>query len=394
MPITERFTYPMTDIGQFSIPLEPDVVSGEVLEMLDPFGHVVVLDQHIGQPDEIADVDLLATARYAGVLLESDRSEEGHHLRGAGMAWHLGDASGVGAHLAGFTFTSAVPSTVLSSATGMLAPTGIITGTITDTSVAGYGNGTVDIHKWDLAHSAIRAYLLTVEGVARVNHNGTLDMSLSTLGNVYALTPSAVAVRHGWGSDPILTGVHANQMRTRRDSTQFLTGAFSLDSSGALFAAASLEYSLFDIHGAELIRELKVEGLADGTAQAEYLDQVLKQRGPAFEADIDTEQWSIQGEFGPGDLLAVYSPEDGFVDFTHETHFRGQVIWPMWCRVVEWTWYLTQGQGVYYRPSFAGVTSADWIDLTRFVKWEGRGGETKSRLVLRAVVPGVAEPCA
>ena len=64
------------------------------------------------------------------------------------------------------------------------------------------------------------------------------------------------------------------------------------------------------------------------------------------------------------DRFYCYDPPY-FVDTDNEVFFRGDVIYPKKIRLLEATWALTTGMGIYYRDS-AGV----YTDLTRFVEWE------------------------
>ncbi len=391
--ITERFSDVMTDIGSFDIPLDPDTVNFyDALELVAEFGHIFVLPQHFKHPNEVALADLLVSARYGGVVLEPERSMEEHHIRGAGMAWHLGDTAGVGpAYPAAFNFAAAAPSVVLDDVTGLLAVSGIDEGTITDTSATAYT--VTAAHKFEMPATAIRTYLQAANLHARINPNGTLDVCQKTLGNVFKVTPTVVAVRYGWGSDPSYVGVHANRMLTRKDASEMAFTAWLVNrTAGTLTDSEILTFPYRDIHGSTLNRTVVFDSLPagiDAAGTTQFLLNEIADRGFVVEAEIDTEQWELSaGTFNVGDYIYIYSPQDGFVDFANEVHFRGSVIWPIKARVIEGTWPLTKGMGVYYLPSIGGPTSADVIDLTKYVDWEYRGGESYGRLVVQAAIPG------
>jgi hypothetical protein len=223
-----------------------------------------------------------------------------------------------------------------------------------------------------------------------------LDVCQVSRTEVFTITPTVIAVRHGWGTDPNLTGVHANRMTTIQDGRDLLTTAWYVDlSTNTIVNAEDLDYDYRDIHGNTLQRVTSFDSLPEGidaTGHTMYLNNELLARGLKYRAEIDTEQWSIRGNCRPGDYIGIYSPEDGFVDFNHETTFRGEPIWPMWGRVVEWTWYFTRGMGVYYLPSISGATSEDLINITRFVDWEGQAN-TFSRIVVEVIEPGDPPGC-
>ena len=86
---------------------------------------------------------------------------------------------------------------------------------------------------------------------------------------------------------------------------------------------------------------------------------------------LKTSQWEIaEGNVAVGDSIWVYDPPE-LTDTGNQINFRGQFINPVKERVTEGEWPVTEGMGVYYRPtSTGGISSTDYVDLTPFVRWE------------------------
>jgi hypothetical protein len=382
--ITERFQDP----GSFTIPLDPNSTPLDlIVERISEFGHVVITPQRFHPPAIISDADLLSAARYSGVVLELERSNRQITIRGQGLVWHLGDSEGAGGIFENLrTFTTATPTTVLTSGshtagTGLL-PNSIIAGTIVNTDVPAYSA----THQFETPLDAIRTYSQTVQGHWRINPNGTFDFCDVDRNDVYVVTsPTVVAIRYGWGSDPIYTGVNVRSAMTRRDATQWASKALMIeqaaDGTQTLESSATISHSYTDLHGNALVRSFRYYRPATADANlGAFLTQALAERALIDEMEIDTDQWEIAGgSMRVGDFIWVYDPPSGFVDTANEVQYRGQTIWPAKARVFEGSWPLVDGMGVYYRPN--GVaSSADWIDLTQYVAWESNGADVFGRM--------------
>lgn len=365
--ITEHYMDP----GSFHVPLRIDAPY-DLLEDVVEFGHIVITPQYFYPPAQISDANLLTAARYAGPVLETEWRDGGLSIRGQGMVWHLGDANGKGPIIeVEKSFSAASLSAVLQTSTGVL-PDAVTQGTITTTGV----NNFTGVFQWETPLSAIRTVMTDLDCHFRVNPNGTIDASLTTRDEVYTWTsPTVVVVRENWGSDPTYLGVPSRRLLTRRDAYEFATKLLMLDEQQdgtySLVDSDTASHSYKDIHGNALIRSAVVSKPATETVSlTNYMANELNLRVVADEQEVDTDQYEITGgNLEVGDAFWIYDPPSGFVDTTNEVWFRGQPIWPKKTRLLEASWPLAKGMGVYYRPGTA-TTSADWIDLTRFVDWE------------------------
>lgn len=365
--ITEHYMNP----GTFTVALREDAPY-DLLEQVVEFGHIVITSQHFAPPALISDTDLLTAARYAGPVLETEWLDGGLNIRGQGMVWHLGDADGKGPIIeAERSFSAAALSAVLQTSTGIL-PAAVTQGTITTTGLSTF----TGIFQWETPVEAIRTVMTDLDAHFRVNPNGSIDASKTTRDEVFKFTsPTAVVVRHGWGADPTYDGVPSTLLATRRDAFDFATKLLILDEQEngtfTLIDSTTVSHSYQDIHGNALIRSAVITKPATETVSVtNYMTNELALRAVNDEQEIDTDQYEISGgTLAVGDMFYIYDPPSGFVDTTNEVRFRGQIIWPKKTRLLEGSWPVADGMGIYYRPDTAS-TSADWLDLTRFVNWE------------------------
>lgn len=369
MPIVEEYMQP----GQFTVPLKEETDLYRVWERMAVFGHIVVTPQWIQHPRMHSDADLLAQARYTGVVLRTTWASGNIHVWGQGLWWHLGDHMGDGPKVDQFqSFTDDVPSDVLPA----LLPDAIAAGVITDTDAGDYTGD----HYHESCSEAIRTVLKDRGMHARINPNFTFDACHQLRDEVYVITsPKVVAVRVGWGSDPIYEGVEAKRVETSRDASNWVSTVEVLDEDPDGFTAASFAssrtHSYFDGLGNPLTRTAYVSRSTDDELvnPAGYLENELLDRDVDDRQVVEADQWEFtDGSLNVGDNFYAFDPPSGLVDTANQARFRGELIWPKKVRCLEAGTPLTEGMGVYYRPSMATVVSADWIDVTRWVEWEAR----------------------
>lgn len=366
MGLVESFMQP----GQFTIPLKEEVDLFRVWEHIREFGTVVVLPQWCPHPVEHSDASLLLQARYRGVVLRPSWQTGNIHIWGQGLWWYLGDAFGRGPMIDTFqSFTAATMSTVITA----LLPSAVAAGTLTNTDLATYDGDHIN----ETCSSAIRTVLKDLGAHARINPNLTFDACKTTRDEVYRITaPQVVAVRQGWGHDPNYRGIEAIRVETVRDASNWVDTAVvvDVDSEGAsaVTATETTVHTYYDGRGNALTRTAQVmRPAADLVDPAGYLTNELAELTVADEQTVDTSQWEFTGgSLNVGDNFFVFDPPSGFIDESASIRFRGEVIWPKKVRCLEASVPLTVGMGVYYRPSGAAITSADWIDMTRWIQWE------------------------
>src|SRR5690606_34045962 len=143
----------------------------------------------------------------------------------------------------------------------------------------------------------------------------------------------------------------------------------------------------FGLNGQMIQRIILDSGAGvDPEDQREYGAGLLEEHSVLKEEQIRLDQYEIVPVAGgsivkPGDMVFVWDPQSGFYDTDNApVWFRGECIAPAKLRVHEVEWPITEGMGVYYRPSKQSVTTQDWIDLTPYIDWEATATEGESFL--------------
>ena len=362
--------------GSFDVPFTAEAPYDKLLETISEYDHLVVTPQR-ENPKLIGDAGMLATARYAGVVLEPVFEEE-IRITGGGLVWHLGDDQDVGPIIK--TRTSLSSSTLSASLTALLSGA-IGSGTVSNTGLNTY----TAIHQWETELSAIRTLMKTLGAEFRIRPDFLMDANKSTVDGAYNIvTPKVILVRKGWGSDPNLTGVPATKVVTRRNArayiNQLLLTQEELEAEGfyTLAESDSRSDTYFDGRGNALERSMVLSRPASEDIDIDqFLVTELGDRVVEDIQDLDIDQYEIINldatKFQIGDAVYVYDPPSGFVDLTNQVPYRGQTYWPLVTRVLSMSWPLAFGMGVYHRPALATVTGDDWTDLSEWVAWESGG---------------------
>jgi hypothetical protein len=326
------------------------------------------------------DTGILDKARYAGVVLKTRRAGDRFEIEGQGMVWHLGDANGRGPIVfkdQNYTGGTNI-ATIFDSSTGDgILDRAVTKGTI---STAGVSQFVGWIEESSLVLDAVRQVASAVDLTWRVNPNGTIDVSRSTSNAVYKYSDTAVdvvAVRRGWGSDPTYAGAEAENVETVTDASEWVSRSIIVDEN------ANGSHSIHEwknravnpyanIHNTPLIRNVLDSRAAATTGNSTgFINTRLAENDVRDEFTLKTSQWEFSNSnLAVGDNVWVYDPPE-LTDTGKQINFRGQFINPVKDRVTEGEWPVTEGMGVYYRPtSTSSISSTDYVDLTPFVRWE------------------------
>lgn len=393
MPVTEAYMDP----GDFRVSLgqdAPHLLDPASDEFVGEWGHVVVMGQYVGDPRGFTDAGLLAAARFAGVVFEPEWANGRLTVYGAGLDLHLGDNSnGIGPRLeSGFSFSADNLDTALS---------GMLPDTLTAGSIEASGSYTGS-HEDQLAKEAVTALMRTLEAHYRIKPNGSVDAELVGTGNVFVESPTVVVTRINTGSDALWTGIPSTELIARRKGRDYMTRLLigSEGSNTGVTRSGGTTYYGLTGNAIERVGIDSGSGVDSGD-YADYGAGVLADHDVLIEEQIRLDQYQIvpvaggidQGTVKPGDVVYVWDPASGFYDDANgPLWFRGEAIAPSTLRIAETEWPLTEGMGVYYRPSAASVTSDDWVDLTPYVEWEATARDARTRV--RAFDgDGDAAPC-
>lgn len=370
MPVTEAYMAP----GDFRVRLR--LQTPHLMETVLEMGHIVILPQYPGNPAGFTDASLLASARYTGVVLETEWANGVMTIYGTGLDWHLGEGN-IGPRLdSAFIFDGTdLKETLTDMLPAVLKPGNI-------QAVGSYKGE----HEYQTCKEGITALMRTLGAHYRINPNGTVDAEKVGTGEIFVEDPRVVVVRTNVGSDALWTGVPSKELISRRKARDFATGAvIGTDLNWWVTPDDSPVY--FGLNGQAIQRIILDSGAGvDSDNQREYGVGLLEEHSVLKEEQIRLDQYEIVPVAGgsiilPGDVVYVWDPQSGFYDEANgPIWFRGECIAPAKLRIQEVEWPIAEGMGVYYRPSKQFVTIQDWIDLTPYVDWEATATEGESFL--------------
>ena len=410
MAVTER----LMGAGNFSVTFSQDNTPTEVIDAIQEWGHIVITPQEM-DPNLYSDAEMLASARYTGIVLQKALEEGIVSINGAGLQLYLGDDKGKGMVIAENknvgkirTYSNDALSTVLFSGT---SPFGIMRneagnlqaitqGTIFDGSATYSGS-----HFVETALHALKHICEDLGYEFRVNPNATLDAGPAS--NLFVgvnSDPTTVVVKTGYGDDPTYTGISPVGARTEFDAVDYVTkvdfiaevGAFNepTDFEGEASKSSS-DIPYYDIHGNKLSRTgLVTVPDMDGEKLDEQAQLMLTELSRIKKVlNLDLEQYEVTGDLKVGDFIFAFDPFIGFNDTATDASaesrdmysivFRGQEINPIKVRVVGLSFPIQTGMGVYFRK-FDG-SSVTYTDLTEYVSFESGNTQVELGDVLRDV---------
>ena len=368
MAVTESYRA----LGSWTLRLRPDTPQ-DVIDRIAYLGHVAISQTPVDA--RTAGDSLLSSARYVGVLRGIETSDDGHQLKGAGMALWLGDEEKKGSviedlvSLDNSTFTAAI--------TALLPESGsIVAGTLH--SVSGTYTGT---HQYQSPREAIDYVCQTMGAAWRVNGDGTLDAGLQE--DLFVSDPQVAIIRRGRGTDMALRALHG-ATKLDSDVEDFTTRVLLLASgTGGSTATGSADINpalnpYKDVHGNPVaMTRLVSESSTDATnAPARAQLQLNRFSGSRTAMELSTAQHDFAGanpydprqDLQVGDMVWVYDPESGLIDLNNEVIFHGQRLNAVLLQAVTITWPVTKGMGAGYRDR-----DGNWTDITSYIQWETGG---------------------
>lgn len=369
MPLHER----IEDPGRFTIPLRLDHTPEAVLAKIVKRGHIVVMPGRLLSPNVYADADILANARYTGIVLEKERltNQNTYNIRGAGLVRWLADA--VLFFNTAFTTATTVDEILALIADGGILPPAIPPGTITTTDVGTWPGG--NFEEADTSLKALRTVALAWNLAWKVNPDGKLDAGLATRDEVFKTTLAAIThvlTPEGWGDDPLLKGVEAVRFVSRLNAENYATRVVlvgeQFDGERQIIDFKDrATISEKDLHGNEAVVNVEVQQPpTDGDISlTQYFDSMLAEFDEEVEIEFEALQWELSnGIIRVGDHLGVYAPPS-VVDEANKRWHRGRYMALRLIQLTEYVTKLHRGMDVLFRDKDATYTV-----LTPYVDWE------------------------
>lgn len=334
MPVTEVYQGP----GSFSVQMATE--TPELMSTIHRGGYLIITDQRLGDPRQFTDASLRAAAKYEGVVLDPIWQDRILTIEGASTDWIFGDLDGVGWPIPARSYSSAAIATVFA----LIASGGIIPPAFTiGSTVTGSGNFT---GSWTAGETTCKAGLMEV--MTQIgNHykieGGEVNTERVTDGNLYRWTPKVIFRRDNYGDDVLWVAAPVTNLKSINSIREWLD-----DSDIDIYGPNNTLLEREDTNDPTHTRDIS------GTEQ-----QIHEVRTP----------WRFIDGASVGDRVYVWDPASGFEGGTVIQH-RAEWIKPDIMRILEATWNITEGMGVYYRPQGALVTIDDWIQLTDTVAYE------------------------
>jgi hypothetical protein len=338
----------------------------EIIDNLTPFGHIAIAPGRI-DVSQVGD-NLLTQARYVGVFRGGKVAGDGFSLEGSGMAFWVGDEDGKGPLIVSVSASAAT----FANTIRLLLPPAITEGTLYSAG----GSATLNHHfQWETVKSALNfatnAFSTPTVPVSwRINGDATIDAGPDT--QLFNLNPSAILVkkdavlRTGRGFDII--GI-SGDLQMEQAYNDYTTGVIVLGqgegdatiAASATLAASAILYN--DMHGnkvqfTRIVDEFDTES---GIAAAVAASLLSRFDSPSYGATLSSDDYDVRGDFRPGDHVATFAPDIGFVDTSHEMYYEGVPINPMYLQVQGMTWPIEKGFTVGFR-TMGGV----WYDLSEY----------------------------
>lgn len=372
-------------IGSWSLALNPNTPQ-EIIKKIDDnyFGHIAISSGRV-DPRTAGDA-LLDSARYVGVFRGKGRPSTAYNMRGAGMAFWLGDEEGKGDVIENTIALSAA-----SFATGInaLLPTtgSVVAGTIYP--VPGQFSGSF---RFVGRREALEYFVDTMGAEFRVNNDATLDAGLES--DLYRMEPIAAIVRNTSGRDMQLR-LLSGDIQTEQDMEDFTTRVLLIASgSGTAVTTGSADIDpvknpFKDLRGntLKLVRMVgeSVTGSTNANARAQL--QLNRFSAPRDAITLSTEDYDVIGDAAVGDYIWVFDPDAGAYDESNQIWFQGRQLYPVKLRLTGATWPITAGMGVAFR-----TRNGEWIDLADYFVPEDGGTTLEVGGYRRSLVGGTPGP--
>jgi len=322
--------------GPGSFTVEMGVATPHLMSTVARGGYLVITPQYMGDPRGFTNSSLLAAAKYTGIVLETIWTDGILTLEGAGLDWLLGDLDGIGPS-GNCNYSSDTISTVISLDSGVgIIPAGAFT---IGSTITGSGTYTANHPPEETVKEVITQVMASFGNHYKISPNGEINTEATTGNTVYKSTPTVVFVRDNWGSDAMWTGVPVDRLTSKYSIREWLSSS-----------------------------NVDIYGLQDGLIyRVDNSDAAVTRTIGGAEAliqEVRTTYAHLGDSTSVGDMVYIFDPGSGFEGDTL-IKFRGQWLKPARHRIREYSWPVTDGMGVYYRPQGSSITISDWIDLTQ-----------------------------
>lgn len=384
--MSSQVTAGVMRLGQWNIDLVPGTPPS-IFDYFDLFEHVVILPNRVQL--ELMSTGLtpstsltptttltpiaapvLAQSVYTGVIMHrEEKGVDAVSISGCSLEGWLGDDQGLGDLIdPPLVFTQAD----LPTAARLVIPPALSPGVLS-ASITGYSGQ----HGYETPRAVLQALCSFFSDDPNfpngceyvVKPDGTVHCGdVSTL---YGSTPTVVLTPEGSGNDPTWTSYGVTVDGFDIDAEDFTTevvvvgtddagNAISLGAAGGIGTTTG---GYKDLFGNDLRRGRTTSISGDDANASQVAASVLaREYRLHIEVSLEVDGWQPDGPASVGSSVYLYDPSRLLVDTSNQVFYRGRWINPEKVRVMEATWPVTRGMGVYHRRK-----DGTWADLTDYV---------------------------
>lgn len=351
-------------VGSWAVRLRANTPK-EILNALVPFGHIAVMP---GRLDVKAAGDgLLRAARYVGVYRSLFAQPEDYEIKGAGMAFWLGDEDNKG-----YVFRTTGLTLGFGFANAMLQALGPPPAVTLGTIYPPTPDPNISFQRNLKTPRELVTYLCTTYGTStapvewRINGDASVDAGVIT--GLYPSTtnPQALLVRRDGGKEIGLSTVEGSMSLDidATDTTTQIILAAEGSGGGTYYATASAALNPYkDLFGnpVNLTRIVSESDVPVVMAPVRAQINLAKYQGLRYATQLSTDEYDVKGTFRVGDTIYVHDVDAGFIDPGNQVMYHGVPLNPYRLRVTEMTWPIPAWWTVAYRDP-NGV----WYDLSDY----------------------------
>lgn len=335
--------------GRWDLALKPGTPRS-VRDLYDEFGHVCITPSVL--PDTTATAaQVLAAARFTGVMRKRRRTRAQDRWEGPGLAFWIGEEDGKGAYNGGGSFP-AMPCTI----------TSLITAIVTATRCNGITNGggsaataaTATVNNNRAQRFAIDTHCAASGNEWKLSPAGSFTFGTTLFRDANSVTVAFIDDDSGitHTTDLVAIGSSIENVESRDEYANGM-GAW-WKAPGSSYSGLTVDTDRFyDFGGSNRMKIEKVVETSQATTGTPTIDPTGPMRARNFSADplreisISARVHDIGRFVTPGDYVYVAAPEVGLVNQYIRVRINGQTMFPMALRCIGYRWPVAPPMGVY-----------------------------------------------
>lgn len=197
----------------------------------------------------------------------------------------------------------------------------------------------------------------------------------------FSQRPTALAIRKDSGRSPTIDGIRTRSMGVEMSVKDYATRSAVLTREGPLVLPTGIaEFPIPTPYCDPFGNPVVITSAADAAGQNPLGDpaddmalaqNTVEQMGQVVRrVSLTAEEYNLSGFVKVGDAVNIYDAERGLYDISNQVKHGGQWIYPIIMRILQITWPIVRGMGVYLRVWLPGDAEPTYYDLTHWVNYE------------------------